>query len=603
MTDVIALETRRAHFAPASYNAEARTIEAVISTGAPVERRDSRGPFIERLDTSAIDLAALPGVVVLDGHRQTGSEHVIGTVVEARREGEAIVATIRLSAAEDVRSTVLKVEEGILRGVSVGYAVSRWVDSTDPTTKARVRTATAWVIREVSLVGIPADSQSQIRSSDAMTTQAAAADVTQTQQPQVETVTRAAANAQIRSIAEIAGLDATWANGQIDAEATVEAARAAAFTAMGERGAATLQIRTQIGVDHTAPSVILERQADALAARMMGSAPSDEARPYMSHSLVDLARDNLTRAGVGVGADSGTSILTRAMHTTSDFPQLLDQASNRVVMTAYGAAESPLKALANRRVVSDLRDVAVLKLGESSGLEKVTEAGEIKSVTLGEAGEGYKIETFGGILTLSRKLLLNDDMGTFGQSASVLGRAAAQTEANALVGLLTESNGAGPVMSDGKRLFHADHGNVAASGSALTIESLSAARMALRTQKGVDGKTPVGVTPKYLVVGPAQETKAEQILATLAATKVDDVNVFSNRLQLIVEPRIAGNAWYLFGDRTTAPVLEMAYVASTNGPRVDQEEAFEQLAKRWRVYLDLGVGAVDWRGAYRNAGA
>src|SRR5690606_2414715 len=149
-----------------TWNAEARTFQAVISTGADVQRRDSRGPFIERLDTSAIDPASLAGVVVLDGHRQTGSEHVVGTVLRAWREDVALVAEIRLSAAEDVQSVVQKVEERILRGISVGYAVTRWIETTDPQTKARIRTAAKWTIREVSLVGIPADPLSHIRSED-----------------------------------------------------------------------------------------------------------------------------------------------------------------------------------------------------------------------------------------------------------------------------------------------------------------------------------------------------------------------------------------------------------------------------------------------------
>lgn len=603
------LETRRATFAPESYNSETRTIEAVISTGADVERRDARGAFIERLDTGAIDLASLEGVVVLDGHRQTGSEHVVGTVISARRDGVAIVATIRLSAAEDVRSTVMKVEEGILRGVSVGYAVSRWSETTDPKSKSRIRTATAWTIREVSLVGIPADPQSKIRSDDHMTTQTQVAADPAVQRPpvvetdQLATETRAAVNAQIRALAETAGLTREWADGQIDAVADVPAARAAAFDEMATRSEKATQIRGHVGPSADDPAELRTRQAEAVAQRMGGPEASEAARPYLDMGFVELARDALERAGENVRTMSRETILQRAMHTTADFPLLMEQAGTRVVDNAYRVAESPLKTIARRRTVNDLRDVTLLKVGEMSALQPVTEAGEIKSVSHGEGAEGYKIITYGGILSLSRKLLLNDDFGIFGQSAALLGQQAAQTEANALISLLTQSSGAGPVMSDGTRLFHADHGNLAASGGALSIDTLSTARAAMRTQKGLDKKSPVGVTPKYLVVGPAQETKAEQILATLNATEAENVNPFSGKLSLIVEPRITGNAWYVFGDPANAPVLEMAYLGSAPGPQISSRDGWEVLGREFRVILDLGVGVTDHRGAYRNPGA
>ena len=598
------LETRRASFAPSSFDPESRTIEAVISTGADVQRRDSRGPFIERLDTSAVDPAGLAGIVVLDGHRQTGSEHVVGTVVSARREGAAIVATIRLSAAEDVRSTVLKVEEGILRGVSVGYAVTRWIETTDPQTKVRVRTAANWTIKEVSLVGIPADPASQIRS-EAMTIQTTAADpVVQT--PPVAaapaTVTRGDANASIRSLAEIAGLSRSWADEQIDAEADVPAAREAAFAAMQARSAPGATVRAHVTADHTDPAVLIERQAEALACRMGGREASEPARQYLDLGFVDFARDALVRAGVSVGGMSRETLLQRAM-TTSDFPLLLEQSGTRVVDNAYQVAASPLKALARKRTVTDLRPVTILKAGEASPLQKVTEAGEVKSVTMGEAAEGYTVDTYAGIMSLSRKLLINDQFGIFGDAATRLGTAAAQVEADALIGLLTQSNGAGPVMSDGKRLFHADHGNLASAGTALSIASLSAGRVALRTQKGIDGVSPVAVTPKYLVVGPKQETAGEQLLTVLNAASADQANPFAGKLTLIVEPRIVGDAWYLFGDPATAPVLEMAYLGLAPGPQIVTREGFEVLGREFRVSLDLGVGATDYRGAYRNPGA
>ena len=98
------LVTRRATFSPDRFNADAMTVEATVSIFAPVTRRDSRGPYTERLDPAGLDLSGLVGSPVLDGHRQGSARDVIGVIgviAAYRMEGEALVATIRLSGAAD----------------------------------------------------------------------------------------------------------------------------------------------------------------------------------------------------------------------------------------------------------------------------------------------------------------------------------------------------------------------------------------------------------------------------------------------------------------------------------------------------------------------
>ena len=158
------LMTRRAVFGPDTFNADAMTVEATISTFAPVTRRDSRGSYTERLDPAGLDLSGLVGSPVLDGHRQGSARDVIGVIAAYRMEGEALVATIRLSGAADAAPIITRIQEGTIKGVSIGYRVARWADSVDPITKARVRTAAAWAISEVSAVPIPADSGATFRS-------------------------------------------------------------------------------------------------------------------------------------------------------------------------------------------------------------------------------------------------------------------------------------------------------------------------------------------------------------------------------------------------------------------------------------------------------
>lgn len=585
------LLTRRAVFAPDTFNADAGTVEAVISTFAPVQRKG----FMERLDPAGLDTSRLIGAPVLDGHRQGSARDVIGTVTGHRMEDGKLVATIRFSGAADAAPIVERIREGTIKGVSIGYRVTRWAVSTDPNSRARVRTAAAWSISEVSAVPIPADPGSQFRGENMPQDE-----IETVENPAEETTeTRAA----IRQICRSANMTAEQADDMIDRDLSITEARAEAFEAMQRRTPARIRTAAPANDD---PTVTMTRRADALYARVSGEAPSDEARPFMGESLRDMARACVEASGVSTRAMEADTLFRAAMATTSDFPQLLTSTGNRTLMGAYQAAQSPVKtALARRSTMSDFRPSARLKLSDIGTLEKVSESGEITHTSRGEASESYALDTYATQFAISRKALINDDLGAFRDWGNTAGRMAAETESNLLLTLLLGN----PTMGeDGKTLFHADHGNLADAGLALGaagagLNALSTARQALRGMKALDGKTPINATPKFLVVGPEQETTAEKLLSEIAAATVEDVNPFAKRLSLLVEPRITDNQWFVFADPAQLPVLEYSYLSSAQGPQMASREGWDVLGMEFRVVLDFGCGAVDWRGAYMNEGS
>lgn len=581
--------TRAAPLSPGSFDAAAMTVEATISTFADVVRRDTRGSYVERLDPAGLDTSRLVGAPVLDGHRQGSARDVIGVITSTALHNGVQMAIIRLSGADDAQPIITRIREGTLKGVSVGYRVTKWIDSTDPITKARVRTAAAWSIFEVSAVPIPADIGATFRN-----------------EPMPETIeiiaepTIAENRAALRQIGRSANMTAEQVDDMIDRDLTIVEARAEAFEAVTTRTAPRIRVVSPSAED---PAIMRRSREEAVYARVSGTAPTEGARPFVGDTLRDHARALLESSGVSTRAMDADQLFRAAMHTTSDFPQLLQGVGNRTLMPAYQAAQSPLKLLARQATLADFRPGTRLKLSDVGLLEKVSEAGEIKSTTRGEAAESYALDTYATQFAISRKALINDDLGAFRDWGATAGRMAAETEANLLVSLLRQSNGTGPVMGeDNKRLFHADHGNLAAAGSALAITSLSDARLALRNLKALDRKTPINATPKYLVVGPELETAAEQVLAQIHAATVGDVNPFGGKLTLLVEPRITDDSWYVFADPAVLPVLEYAYLASAQGPQMASREGWDVLGMEFRVVLDFGAGAIDWRGAYRNPG-
>ena len=601
--DNVCLLTRRATLAPATADPEARTVEVVWSTGAPVRRRDMAGQYVERLslDPQAVDLSRLEGASVLDAHRQTAVRDVLGSVRSAAVDGKCGTALIQFSARPEVEPVWQDVLAGILRHVSVGYSVEDWAETTE--NGARVLTAVRWTPHEISLVPTPADPGAHIRMETEMTdtTTREAADTPPT------TETRAEANAEIRSIARIARLDQSWIDGQIDGGADPDTARRAAFEALASRSAPAIrteQVRVEMGESQDDPALRARQMGEALYARINPRHElSEPARRYAYATPVDMAKELLTLRGESTMALSPASLVTRALHTTSDFPIILGDTVGRVLRDAYQAAPSGIRRLGRQTTARDFRAVNKIMLGEAPLLEKLNEHGEIKAGTMAEAREAYKVETWARKIGITRQVLVNDDLGAFADLARRMGQAAAETEARILVTLLEAGSGNGPTLSDGKTLFHADHGNKAGTGAAISDATLSAARLALRTQKGIEDRT-IRVTPRNLLVPPALETTAEKWLASIAPATAADVNPFSGSLSLVVEPRLSSAIrWYVTADPGEIDGLEFAYLSGAEGPQVESRSGWDVDGVEIRVILDFGAGFIDHRGWFMNAGA
>lgn len=611
---------------PSTWNADARTVDLVFSTGAPVQRFDERGPYTEVLALDGFEGAE--GVHLLDAHRRGSVDDVLGAVQSARVVGGEARATVKLSRHKTKAVQLAgDLEDGLRFGVSVGYTVEEEKETTDARTGARTKTAIRWTVHEISIVPVPADRLASTRNNNSMPTTAANSpentsgtpdtapatpETAAAERTAVTTETRAQINQQIRAMAGPLGLPQSWVDEQIDAERSADDARRLALDAMIERGQrGTVQPhRVQIGTDYTDPDFRARTLGEALYARInRAHNPGDAAREYASMSIADMARDCLGLRGVASTGLSPAKLMERALQSTSDFPLILGDATGRTMRESYRVAGSALKMIGRQVNHSDFRERHRLMLSEGPELEKVNESGEIKSGALAEARETYKLATYAKRVGISRQILVNDDLGAFADIGRRMGQGAAGTEASLLVALLTQNAGGGPKMSDGKNLFHADHKNFADTGKTPWITPtpsfttlLSAARLTMRRQVGLQGQ-PIAITPKYLVVPSEGETESEKVLAEITAASVADANPFASKLQLVVEPRLADpKAWYVAADTAEVDGLEWSYLEGEEGPQIDTRSGWEIEGLEVKVRLDFGAGFVDWRGWYRNPG-
>lgn len=93
----------------------------------------------------------------------------------------------------------------------------------------------------------------------------------------------------------------------------------------------------------------------------------DAARQYRGMTLLELARESLGNAGVNTRGLSRDEVATRALHSTSDFPEILSAVTNKTLRQAYEAYHYQHRAEIEAVVQGTNRDTAFDTLCASVG--------------------------------------------------------------------------------------------------------------------------------------------------------------------------------------------------------------------------------------------
>ncbi len=330
----------------------------------------------------------------------------------------------------------------------------------------------------------------------------------------------------------------------------------------------------------------------------------DAARQYRGMTLLELARESLGNAGVNTRGLSRDEVATRALHSTSDFPEILAAVTNKTLRQAYEAYPRTFMLFCRQVLATDFKAMHRVQLGEAPQLLEVGESGEFKRGTLGESKESYKVKTYGRVVAITRQVLINDDLDAFTRIPAMYGNSIAQLESDVVWGIVTTN----PAMADGTALFHANHRNLAGTGAALDVTSVGAARAAMAKQTGLDKKTVLNIRPAFLIVPAALELKAEQLVAqNLVPAQSGNVVPQSIRtLAPISEPRLdaaSETAWYLAASPNQIDTIEYAYLEGQQGAYIETRNGFDVDGVEIKCRLDFGAKAIDWRGLYKNPGA
>ncbi|MDU5553246.1 MAG: Clp protease ClpP, partial [Citrobacter freundii] len=235
---------------------------------------------------------------------------------------------------------------------------------------------------------------------------------------------------------------------------------------------------------------------------------------YNGMTLREYARMALTERGIGVSSYNPMQMVGMALtHSTSDFGNILLDVANKALLQGWEEAAETFEQWTKKGQLSDFKTAHRVGLGGFSSLRKVREGAEYKYVTTKDKGESIALATYGEIFSITRQAIINDDLNQLTDVPMKMGRAAKGTIGDLVYAVLTEN----AKLSDGKPLFHADHGNI--SAGAISVASLDEARKMMRLQK--EGERPLNIRPAFMLVPVALETLANQTIKSASVKGAD----------------------------------------------------------------------------------
>lgn len=598
-----------------------RTLQLSFSSEQPYDRWF--GPEVLLHEKEAVDLTRLREMGVLLWNHN--SDIPIGQVVNVDLDEESHRCTAAVRFDNDEQSDLIyqKVLSGTLKGVSVGYVVTNWEDveaghtSTNGRFVGPVSIATRWEPLEVSIVSVPADpsvgigrgaegySKKENEMPEEKNKQNPGVENTQVEEKSAKnqgdafnTAERAAQEERNRTV-EIMALCRQFgmnAEDYIKSGASVEDVKDAA---LAKKAKEEEPVSISIGEDDKEKFAKKARDGFAMHVGLCVEKPTDGAEEFRGFSLVRMAEECLARAGEKINhADEEGMVRAALGNGTGMLPGILSNAANKSMAEGYQMAETTFQYWTKKGSNNDFKDAVRYRLSEAEELEKVNEGGEIKDSTFTEASAKASVGTFARKFSLTRQAIINDDLGALTQIPAAYG-AAARRMINKMVYKMLEEN---PKI-EGAALFSAGHANT--GKGLISVEGIGVGRAAMKKQKGIGGKAVLNISPAFLIVPAELETLAEQLIASVVDPTKNNAtpNPFANKMRVIADAELTDpKAWYLAASQGTFPGIEVTYLRGREQPTVEQQVAFDTLGVRYRIYMDVGVNLLDFRGMYKSSG-
>ncbi len=293
--------------------------------------------------------------------------------------------------------------------------------------------------------------------------------------------------------------------------------------------------------------------------------------------------------------------------STIDISGILSNVANKFLLDGFFSVERTWRNICAVRNVSDFKTVTSYRLVGTDQYEQVAPGGELKRGTLGEETYTNRADTYGLVLSIDRRDIINDDLGAITTVPRKLGRGS---------GLKINDVFWTAFLDNASFFSSANNNYLEGTDTALSIDGLTKAEVAFMDQVDSDGK-PIGIMPAILLVPTAlsaigsQLYKSMELRDTTSNTRYPVANPHQGKFRVEVSrylsnahyPGSSSKAWYLLATPDDLPVIEVAFLNGRESPTIETAEAdFSVLGIQMRGVHDFGVALQDPRGGVKLKG-
>lgn len=302
-----------------------------------------------------------------------------------------------------------------------------------------------------------------------------------------------------------------------------------------------------------------------------------------------------------------------AAFDSTTFSQALGNSMHRRIVQDYRATEdyglTLIVAQSSIRNAVDFRPLESFVVGYYGDLPTVnTDTDDYPDLgVVGEDAVEYALMEQGGIIKVTRRMMLNNDLNLVNRILSRIGRGAKRGEARkAWTPLITNAIYKG----DGKAIFHADHGNLTSAAYSMTAALAARTAMAQQTERESGERfpnRPVTVSFPTELFGIVHNVNTYQP----QAVTVDNANSMFNYFKpeglfensLMTDP----NDWIMAANPNEVEIVEMAYLNGQREPQMyiasdpaSGGQAFLNGGLMYRISHDYNAEVIDYVGVHKS---
>jgi len=293
--------------------------------------------------------------------------------------------------------------------------------------------------------------------------------------------------------------------------------------------------------------------------------------------------------------------------STISLPGMLGNTANKFLMEGWGGGEMVWRDVTAMRSVRDFKQSTSYKLNGYLKYEKVGASGEITHGTTTEESYTNQADTYGRMFAVTRRDIINDDLGALTSIPRELGYGANDAFNEVFW----------TVFLAGASTFFAGGNSNVSTGTvtlATVIATLTAAELIFFNQTKPNG-LPLGILPDRILCPPAEYRiflQAMNSTATSGSTSEPNTNTFSNNYSVHTSPYLSNAAytgysvakWYLLCNPARLAVIETAFLNGREAPIVETADtSFNTLGVQFRGYHDFGCSLQETRAGVQGSGA